>query len=103
MISVFIIGIIVVIAFRAIGTSHEDKSAIDRFWEIVRNKQEEKVEPEKKRKLGVTSVYLRRYPMLKKVRDKCNREEKIQIDETCKLINKKKIEIQKEEGTYKEL
>lgn len=41
--------------------------------------------------------------MLKKVRDKCDREEKIQIDETCKLINKKKIEIQKEEGTYKEL
>lgn len=100
MISVFIIGIIVVIAFRAVWTSHEDKSPIDRFGEIVSNKPEEKKEPKKKKGRAVmVNIYAKRYPILDKVWKRCNMEEKEKINDAINIIHNKKVEIAKEEGT----
>ena len=106
MITVFIIGIIVVITFRAIGTSHEDKSVIDRFGEIVSNKPSEKKEEEeyiiklkKKPSPGMFTVYSQKYPILRDVRDRCKTQEKAIISEACWIVYNKSLDKAIEDGT----
>ena len=106
MISVFIIGIIVVITFRAIGTSHEDKSVIDRFGEIVSNKPSEKKEEEeyiiklkKKPSPGMFTVYSQKYPILRDARDRCGTQEKAIISEACWIVYNKSLDKAIEDGT----
>lgn len=107
MISVFVIWIIVVIMFRAIGTSHEDKSVIDRFGEIVSNKvTEEKKEGEwyiiklkKKPSPGMFTVYSQKYPILRDARDRCGTQEKAIISEACWIVYNKSLDKAIEDGT----
>lgn len=41
-------------------------------------------------------IYFKKYPILKEVRDKCNREEKSKLDEAFNIIYREKLEIFKE-------
>lgn len=102
MISVFVIWIIVVITFRAVGTSHEDKSPIDRFGEIVSNKPIEKKEHKRGRARKV-AIYASKYPMLDRVWKRCSMEEKEKINEAITIIYDKKMDILREEGKLETL
>lgn len=63
----------------------------------------EKKEPKKKRQAIMVAIYSKKHPILKEVRKRCNTEEKEKLEEAMNIIHNKKVEIQKEDGTYEDI
>ena len=98
------------ITFRAVWTSHEDKSPIDRFGEIITNKSEENETKEEwyiiklKKKPGpaMFTIYSKKYPILREVWNRCNKQEKAIISEACRIVYNKKLDKAIDEGNIRE-
>ena len=95
----FLIVLIFFLVFRAVGTAN-DKSPVDRMGEMISGKPMKKKEQKKKGRAILVKYYAIKYPILDKVRKKCNMEEREKINDAIHIIHEKKKEMQIEEENF---